>query len=183
MRVVSVTVDFTFTYNSEVGKVRTISPPEEFDDKGNIKKHTKEELLPLKGDTPEEKKLPGYKSDISEVQVGDLVRVALSVHRTKARAGTGKKAQDPDADAAGPDGGKWVVVNQLLGRVTKIDAGNSAGDPKLTVRVTGQTLVPRNSRGGNVNRSQTINPDWAQATVILIGRRQPGGGLGGPGKK
>jgi hypothetical protein len=183
LRVVNVTADFTFTFNGDVGKVRTIEPPEAFDDKGNVKKHTAEELKALKGDTDQERKLPGYKSDIAEVQVGDLVQVALSVHKATSKAPADKPAgkKDPDADAPAktdlPDQasgtGRWVAVSQLLGRVTKIDAGNTTGDPKLTVRVTGQVLAARTGRV-STNRNRTINPRQAQATVILIGRRRGG---------
>jgi hypothetical protein len=178
MRVVNATINFTFTYNSDVGKVRTISPPEEFDDKGNIKKHTRGELLALKGDTPAEKKMVGYKSDISEVQNGDVVQVALSVFKTAAAAPKkkgkkGKEDLDEDKEAKddldAPKKGRWVVAARFIGKVTRVDTANTDSGTRLTVQVTTQVL--QGNGGGNTNANQTIDPEKAQATLILIGQR------------
>src|SRR5207248_7522542 len=42
-------------------KVRIKNPPARFDQKGQLLKYSDDELKELKGDSPEEKKLPGYK--------------------------------------------------------------------------------------------------------------------------
>src|SRR5580692_1107206 len=75
VKVANVSTDYTITYNSQAGKVRTFDLPPNYDEKGNPKKYTKAELQKLKGDDPAEKKLPGYKSDFSELKVGDYVQV------------------------------------------------------------------------------------------------------------
>jgi hypothetical protein len=184
MRLVPVNYDVHFTFNTEVGKVRTVDPPTEFDEKGNIKKHTKEELKALKGDTPEEKKMPGYKSDLADIRVGDYVQVALSVYKTvpKKKEKPKKKGKD-EAEEEKPkekekDGeekekeGKWVVTAQFIGKVTKADAANTDSEPKLTVQVSTVQVVQGNAKPGG-NRNITVKPEQAQATLILIGKRPP----------
>jgi hypothetical protein len=175
-RLVPVTTDFTFTFNSDTGKVRTIEPPAEFDDKGNIKKPTAEELKKAKGDDPAEQKLAGYKSDISEVKVGDLVEVALSVFKPtddKKDAAKKDKADKEKAALDKPKEGKWVVAGGVLGKVTKITPGNTDSGTKLTVRgQTVQVVYGRTNPRGH--KHQTISPETAQATLILVGRRPAG---------
>ena len=179
-RLANVNFDVTFTFNGEVGKVRTVDPPTEFDDKGNIKKHTKEELKALKGDDPVEKKLPGYKSDFSEVRVGDYIQVALSVYKMvdKKKAKAKKKGKEEEEEKAKdeeedkPKEGKWVVTAQFIGKVTKADAANTDAQPKITVQITTVQVVQGNAKppGG---KAQTVSPEQAQATVIVVGKRPP----------
>jgi hypothetical protein len=176
-RIVAVHIDFTFTFNSDVGKVRSIDPPTEYDEKGNIKKLTAEELKKLKGDDPAEKKMVGYKSDFSELQTGDIVQIALSVKKNTP-AKSDKSGKDGDKSLVEdvkdkPDSPKWVVAGLLLGKVTRIENANTDAEPKMTVQVTtAQIVAPgRNAPG---TRKQTINPEQAQATVILIGHRPVG---------
>jgi hypothetical protein len=175
-------VDVTFTFNADVGKVRSLDPPADFDEKGNIQKHTKEELAALKGDTPEEKKMAGYRSDYSELKVGDMVQVALSVHKTNAteeKKGKGDKKEKEEGKADKPDkgdtpakDGRWVVANQFIGKITKIDGATTISGPKMTVRVTTvQVVQGRNKPAGN--RTITVKPEQGQATLILAGRRPP----------
>jgi hypothetical protein len=181
-RLVPLNLDVSFTFNSDVGKVRTVDPPAGFDEKGNIKKHTKEELEKLKGDTPEEKKLAGYKSDFSELKVGDMVQVALSVYKTNAprKAAPGAKKDDKDAvkdekpaelDKVGKDG-RWVVATQVIGKVTSIDPANTISGPKMTIRVTTVQVAQGNSNPP-ANKPLDIKPEQGQATLILAGRRPP----------
>jgi hypothetical protein len=54
--------------------VRANNPPEQFDDKGKVKKYTAKELAELKGDN---KKLPGYKAEFSDLQPDMIVRLHL----------------------------------------------------------------------------------------------------------
>src|SRR5262249_6101035 len=53
-------------------------PPEQFDEKGHIKKHNGEELAALKG---KDKHLPGYESSIETLKPGQIVQVKLSLHK------------------------------------------------------------------------------------------------------
>ncbi len=181
LRVANANINITFTFNSDAGKVRSLSPPEEFDDKGNLKKHTKEELLKLKGDDPAEKKMVGYKSDISEVQVGDVIQVSLSVFRTTGAAPKKKAKKDKDAeddkdvkdDLGGEKKGKWVVAARLAGKVTRVDAANTDGGAKLTIQVTTQVLQGPGAPA--VQNNQTVDPEKGQATLIIIGKRASAG--------
>jgi hypothetical protein len=54
--------------------VRTAQPREEFDEKGRLRKFTREELKELKGPDP---KVPGYKAEFSDLSAGQIVQVSL----------------------------------------------------------------------------------------------------------
>lgn len=83
-QVVQVTRDFDFQLTQNV-KVRTKELPEKgFDEKGEIKKYTKEELAELKG---KDKNLMGYESSLEALHPGQTVLVALRTHK-KAKPGT-----------------------------------------------------------------------------------------------
>ena len=64
----------------ETVKVRTMELPEQFDEKGNLKKYTTEELKQLKG---KDKDLPGYESAFESLKEGQLIRVTLAEHKAK----------------------------------------------------------------------------------------------------
>ena len=59
---------------TEKTKFRFNQPSQAFDDKGNVKRYTSEELKALKG---VDSKLPGYEAKTSEIEPGHLVRVSL----------------------------------------------------------------------------------------------------------
>jgi len=85
---------------TELVKVRTMLLPEQFDDKGNPKKYTKEEKEALKG---KDKKLPGYEASLEKLEAGQKLRVVLvSVKKpndkTKDPGNNKDKAKDPDKD-------------------------------------------------------------------------------------
>jgi hypothetical protein len=175
-RIVPLYVDFTVTFNSDVGKVRTIDPPEEYDEKGNLRKLTREELKKAKGDDPVEKKMVGYKSDFSELQVGDIVQVALSTKKKETAKKTNPEKDDKaesEVDKTEAKPAKWVVAGQLLGKVTKIDSANTDAAPKVTVKVTSTQVVQIGQRAIG-NRKQTIGDEQAQATLVVIGHRPVG---------
>ena len=54
--------------------VRTEVLADQFDDKGKLKKFTKEELKELKGDP----KLPGYKAEFGDLKQGEMVKVVFA---------------------------------------------------------------------------------------------------------
>lgn len=76
-RAVTVTRDFQFQAASDV-KVRVMTLPDAFDEKGNIKTYTAEEKAKLKGPN---KSLPGYESSIEALQPGQIVQVWLMPHK------------------------------------------------------------------------------------------------------
>jgi hypothetical protein len=186
---VTQTANYTVTFNTDTGKVRTVAPPEEFDDKGEIKKLTAADLKRLKGDDPAEKKMPGYKADFSELQVNDVVQVALAAWKpnTPKKGDKGKDkepaTEDPAKEKMDGKDGKWVTVTTLTGTVTRIDQPNTENSsPKITVKAQGQVRQPNNTPAPKESNT-TIEPDKAQATIILIAQR-PRSGMGvGDGKK
>jgi len=56
-------------------KVRTLLLPEAFDEKGSLKKYTPQELKELKG---ADANLPGYKSSMDDLEVGQTVKIYLA---------------------------------------------------------------------------------------------------------
>jgi hypothetical protein len=67
-------------------QVRSLHPPAAFDDKGNVRKYTAQELRELRGNG----RLPGYKADLQDLQPGQLVEVYLYRRRHAA----GEKPQE-----------------------------------------------------------------------------------------
>lgn len=66
-------------------KFRSKEPGSGFDEKGNIKKYSSEELKQLKGSNPN---LPGYEAKQEEIQAGQIVTINLA---RKASSGDDKK--------------------------------------------------------------------------------------------
>jgi hypothetical protein len=69
-------------------KVRARQPVQQFDDKGNIKRYTPQELKELRGDGS----LPGYAAELSDLQPGQTVLVKV------VRLKPAKPADTPPAD-------------------------------------------------------------------------------------
>jgi hypothetical protein len=70
-------------------KVRTIQPPIEYDDKGNLKKYTAKELKDLRG----KGNLPGYTADFDSLREGQIVQVYLAKPKTPAKNAGNKDKQ------------------------------------------------------------------------------------------
>ncbi len=87
-KLVKSTRDVEFQHTENV-KVRTMFLPEEFDDKGDVKKYTAAEKLKLKG---KDKKLPGYESSIEKIEVGHKIKLKL-VKRPKPKPAPVEKTE------------------------------------------------------------------------------------------
>jgi hypothetical protein len=165
---VNINTDYVVTFNDDAGKVRLTNPPLEFDEKGRYKKPTDEDLARLQGDDPDEKKLTGYKSEFSEVMVGDTATVSLSTPKTDPKK-SGKEETDTKEDRPDvkqPD--RWVAAGQLVGKVTKVE--NNSSTRKVTIRVTKQqNTTDKNAK--DQTTAQIIDPVEKQATLIVIGPR------------
>jgi hypothetical protein len=77
-------------------KVRSLQPPIDYDEKGNIKKYTKKELKELKGDGS----LPGYQADFDRLQPNQVVKVYLAKKKAAPPKKKGKKKKNKDPDNA-----------------------------------------------------------------------------------
>lgn len=97
-QVVPVTRSVDFQADANI-KVRVKDLPEKFDEKGNIKRYTREELSALKG---KDKELIGYESSLQSLQPGQVVLVSLHSHKkTHSTAPVPKKNKAADeADAS-----------------------------------------------------------------------------------
>ena len=100
--VVNATQKVDFQMEESV-KVRIKDLPEPFDEKGNIKKYTREELAALKG---KDKDLPGYESALDKLKAGQMVLVKLSPHKrprpaTRCFLQRGQRRTRPEAQGQG----------------------------------------------------------------------------------
>ena len=86
-------------------KVRTPSPPTAFDDKGNPKQYTPEELKELRKD-----KLPGYPSDKDELRQGQTVYVQVARLKPEPK----KKDEPRDGDKEMPANEKALATLILI---------------------------------------------------------------------
>jgi hypothetical protein len=112
-RVKSVEKDVELDLAEDV-KVRARQPAQQFDEKGNIKRYTPQELKELRGDG----KLPGYAAELSDLQPGQTVLVKV-VRRKPADAPAGKPATpgsqaSPGGAKPGPSGDKAIATLILI---------------------------------------------------------------------
>lgn len=118
-KVVTEKKDVDFRAAEDV-KVRTVNPPVAYDEKGNVKKYTKEELKELKG---KDTNLPGYESSLDRLQTGQYVKVTLA--RPKEPSKSDKDAdKDTDKDKTAD---KKAEVTLIL---VKSDDGTDGDTPK-----------------------------------------------------
>jgi hypothetical protein len=100
-------------------KVRLKKLPEDFDDKGNIKRYTAAELVKLKG---KDKDLPGYESSVENLKVGQVVQITLRVHRkpqatpstTPSSSSSADRGRDKDKDPDTPQHRLQVRMIMIL---------------------------------------------------------------------
>src|SRR5947209_3811484 len=105
-------VDVQVTVADEAHVRRTTAPPQ-FDDKGRPRKPSREELAKLKGDTPEDTKLGGYKWELDSLKKSDVVTVTISVPVAGSKAKAGKDAKDTRDAKDEPKPQRWVAREQL----------------------------------------------------------------------
>jgi hypothetical protein len=119
-------------------KVRIPEPPQAFDDKGNIKKYTADELKDLKG---KDKTLPGYEGTPDSLLIGQRVKVTLikaPTTKTPAKPDTDKKTTDPDTKPADPADAKPVDPKPTDAKPTdpkSTDTKTTPPDHKLLVKM------------------------------------------------
>jgi len=105
--------------------VRTANPPQAFDEKGNPKKYTSEELKKLKGKYPN---MAGYEADISAVQVGSTVKVTQAFAKKPAAAAPKKDAptekEAPAVETHKTQVTTIVVLDEGTGAPTQPGKGN-----------------------------------------------------------
>jgi hypothetical protein len=123
-------------------KVRRQEPPIQYDDKGNPRKPTSEELRAAKG---KDSRLPGYAADYNDLKNGQLVKVTVSKRR---------KTSDSD-DKKEPS---WKKLGELVGHVNHLDSKNR----DLTLRV--DMLA---NRGQQNTPTEQIKDAYATMIVIL----------------
>jgi len=98
--------------SAEAVKVRTMVLPEQFDDKGNLKKYSKEELAELKG---KDKNAVGYESSLEKLEPGMKVKVVLGpapAPKKEEKKKDDKEDKDKDKDELNPE--KKMQAKQIV---------------------------------------------------------------------
>ncbi len=90
------TKDFTF-HAAPNYKVRWAKLPTAFDEKGNPKTYTDEEIKELRGT---DKNLPGYEAKTDDLSSGQKIRVTLAVAPTKKKVETASKESTDKAETS-----------------------------------------------------------------------------------
>jgi hypothetical protein len=113
---------------SEKVKVRTMLLPEQFDEKGNLKKYSKKELAELKGS---DAALPGYLSGLDKLEPGQKVRVVLGpAPRPAAAADKDKEADENPAAEKRTQVKMLVIVGESSSETTAKGKGKGKGKNK-----------------------------------------------------
>jgi hypothetical protein len=107
-------------------KVRSLNPPIDYDDKGNVKKYTKKELAELKGP---DKTLPGYTAEFESLAPNQVVKIYLAKEKAapkkpmkiKPKKGKKEKKADADDDDSLDDESKPMAVMIEILREAKMD--------------------------------------------------------------
>jgi hypothetical protein len=97
--------------------VRRSHPPFEYDDKGYVKRQSKEELDRLRG---KDKTLPGYEASFLDLQAGQTIKVYLVKNPAKKVKKENKDADDPDEKPAGKNKKDAGVLSRDLPQVRMI---------------------------------------------------------------
>jgi hypothetical protein len=116
-------VDFVL---ADGARVRTVLPAEAFDDKGNVKTYTKEELAALKGDP----KLPGYTADRDALEVDRPVLVVVA-RKASELPGWKGKAKVKEGEPSEEKGSA----------IDKMPKEGQPGKPLVSLILVGQPVV------------------------------------------
>jgi hypothetical protein len=153
VKVVQRTANVDFQIEENV-KVRTMVLPEAYDDKGNIKKYTPEELKELKG----KDNLPGYESTVAALKPGQVVRILLKHHQAPKPTTTSPAFSQKDADkekSLDKDKDKDLDKDKDTPKEADKNAPREGGtEKKMQVRIivivddgSGTTTPPKNQKG------------------------------------
>ena len=144
--------------------VRVTDPPVEYDEKGNIKTPSKEELQTLKGP---DKTLPGYPGEYDNLANGQTVVVYLSrklppktdTSKDKAagKASDAKAADDKAQDATTTDKPRWKFLVKVAGQVKGMRGSNKGGSNK----------------GGSKNKASSDKSLTLQLDAVTLAALQP----------
>jgi hypothetical protein len=158
-----VVIDYEFTVLNDA-RVRLMKLPVEFDEKGQPKKYVGEELKKLKGTSPAEQKMMGYKSDFGVLKPGDVVRVSFS---------RPKNAKDLEKTSWSP------LAGSMLGIITNVETDKDARLMTLRVSPNGPPPTAGDNNGRRKKRMQpdapknVIKPAQRQASMIVIVEQAP----------
>jgi hypothetical protein len=101
------TVHKSFNLDSTTdAKVRRQDPPAQYDEKGNPKQYTQQELKQLKGDG----KLPGYEADWDSLKVGQMVKVTFGKEKKADNANNKDNKDNKNKDKKDDNGPRASLI-------------------------------------------------------------------------
>jgi hypothetical protein len=130
-KVVTTTKSVDFHAADDV-KVRYTQLPPLYDDKGNSRKYTREELKELKGKDTD---LPGYEGTLATLQANQVVQVTLAPR--KAPSKTTSSSSSASGSGKNPDLDKDLLkdADKDTGKETKGTGKDPASDHKMIVKM------------------------------------------------
>jgi hypothetical protein len=123
-QVVQVKRDFDFQAEEKI-KVRLKNPPEQFDEKGFVKKYSPAELSELKG---KDKSLIGYESSGEALKPGQTVLVNLRAHKPAKSTTAPTPAAKKDKDAEKKETDSAVAHKMQATMIVILQDGDAASD-------------------------------------------------------
>jgi hypothetical protein len=151
-------------------RVRTLKLGERFDNQGNVIDPSRlpvAEQQKLKGSTPDEQKLPGYKADLVDLKVGQIVEVFLVYPRRTPAAPTvrpvpkvGEEGSEPPAKPP-PAPVSTAGATRVTGKLAAL-ASN-----QITLRLESQVLQPPNMPVPKAQESVPVTARVANVIVIV----------------
>jgi len=133
--------------------VRTLTLPLEYDEKGQPKKHSPEEVKKLKGTNPN---LPGYEAKLEDLKPGTIVKVTLGLAAKPAPAK--KEPAKNDADKKEADNKEADKKAAEKKDADKKDADKKAADKKD---------ADKKDAGGIVENKNLVNRTVVKMIVII----------------
>lgn len=115
-------------------QVRTRSLPVAFDDKGAPRKLTTEEVKELRGN---DRKLPGYAADYSDLKAGQAVLIYLG------RVKTPKDDKQSGDESAKVTSESWEPAGQLTARLVKVEGPEVAKSKTTPKGKAPKKTIPR----------------------------------------
>ena len=134
-------------------KVRTMKLPGEFDEKGNVKKPSFAEANKLKGDTPEERRLRGYKIELSGLHTGDVVTVSIGKPREAPKS---SKTDDKPAKVT------YTHITDLQGTVSKVSGSH------VSIKITSTSVQQGRVYNQNNNNKGTQTLDEKLVATMIV---------------
>jgi hypothetical protein len=147
--------------------VRRYFPPDQYDEKGKVRRPTSTELSELKGDP----KLRGYKADVTDIRNGKIVEVRLLKKPDDSKSTKDKDKEDTNSKAAAPASTSTYTKPTAAPTLTGTVISYKSSDKKLVLRVDSATMG-RHYRTSNTGKKTTLS-DYTVDQVMIMSKDAP----------